>query len=89
MIKKTNRFLEKYYADCKKEIHIVGNELMIALEKLIADMNSDEYIYDTTEADKRIDFIESVVKLTKSPFYGDTMKLLDFQKAFISALYSR
>lgn len=88
MIKKTNRFLEKYYADCKKEIHIVGNELMLALEKLIADMNSDEYIYDTTEADKRIDFIESVVKLTKSPFYGDTMKLLDFQKAFISALYS-
>lgn len=88
MIKKTNRFLEKYYADCKKEIHIVGNELMLALEKLIADMNSDKYIYDTTEADKRIDFIESVVKLTKSPFYGDTMKLLDFQKAFISALYS-
>ena len=88
MIKKTNRFLEKYYADCKKGIHIVGNELMLALEKLIADMNSDEYIYDTTEADKRIDFIESVVKLTKSPFYGDTMKLLDFQKAFISALYS-
>lgn len=88
MIKKTNRFLEKYYADCKKEIHIVGNELMLALEKLIADMNSDEYIYDTTEADKRIDFIESVVKLTKSPFYGEPMKLLDFQKAFISALYS-
>lgn len=88
MIKKTNRFLEKYYADCKKGIHIVGNELILELEKLIADMNSDEYIYDTTEADKRIDFIESVVKLTKSPFYGDTMKLLDFQKAFISALYS-
>lgn len=88
MIKKTNRFLEKYYADCKKGIHIVGNELILELEKLIADMNSDEYIYDTTEADKRIDFIESVIKLTKSPFYGEPMKLLDFQKAFISALYS-
>lgn len=88
MIKKTNRFLEKYYADCKKEIHIVGNELILELEKLIADMNSDKYIYDTTEADKRIDFIESVIKLTKSPFYGQPMKLLDFQKAFISALYS-
>ena len=88
MIKKTNGFLEKYYIDCKNKIHIIGYELMLELEKLIADMNSDEYIYDTTEADKRIDFIESVVKLTKSPFYGDTMKLLDFQKAFISALYS-
>lgn len=88
MIKKTNGFLEKYYVNCKKGIHIVGNELMLALEKLIADMNSDEYIYDTTEADKRIDFIESVIKLTKSPFYGEPMKLLDFQKAFITALYS-
>lgn len=88
MIKKTNRFLENYYADCKKGIHVVGYELILELEKLMADMNSDAYIYDTTEADKRIDFIESVVQLTKSPFYGQPMKLLDFQKAFISALYS-
>lgn len=88
MIKKTNGFLEKYYKDCKSGKEIVGYELMLELEHLIADMNSDKYIYDSTDADKRINFIESVIKLTKSPFYGQSMKLMFFQKAFISAMYS-
>lgn len=87
MIKKTNGFLEKYYKDCKSKKHIIGYELFQELEQLIIDMKSDNYFYDTTEADKRIHFIEHVIKLTKSPFYGQQMKLFDFQKAFISALY--
>lgn len=87
MLKKTNGFLEKYYFDSKNRKNIIGYELMMCLEKLIADIDSDKYIYDTTEADRRIDFIENCVKLTKSPFYGQSMKLFDFQKAFISALY--
>ena len=88
MIKKTNGFLEQYYQECKNGTHIVGYELLLELEQLIQDMDSDEYIYDTTEADKRINFIENVIRLTKSPFYGQPMKLLPFQKAFITALYS-
>lgn len=87
MIKKTNGFLEKYYKDCKSKKHIIGYELFQELEQLIIDMKSDNYFFDTTEADKRIHFIEHVIKLTKSPFYGQQMKLFDFQKAFISALY--
>lgn len=88
MIKKTNGYLEKYYNDCKSHKVIIGSELFQELSNLIDDMGSDEYIYDTTDADKRIDFIQNCVKLTKSPFYGQNMKLLDFQLAFISALYS-
>lgn len=87
MIIHTNGFLEKYYEDCKNGTHVVGAELIMVLEKLMDEMNSEEYIYDTTEADRRINFIEGVVRLTKSPFYGKPMILLDFQKAFISALY--
>jgi phage terminase large subunit-like protein len=88
MIIKTNGFLEEYFEKAKKGEIIIGNELLTELENLIEDMNGNEYDYDSTSADLRIDFIENCVKLTKSPFYGQPMKLLLFQKAFISAVYS-
>lgn len=88
MLVKTNNFLEQYYEDCKSGKEVIGHELMLQLEILMEDMNSDDYVYDTTDADKRIHFIENVIKLTKSPFYGKPMKLMLFQKAFITALYS-
>lgn len=87
MIVKTNGCLEKYYDDCRKGDEVIGTELMLELDSLIEDQQSDDYIYDTTEADRRIDFIENCIRCTKSPFYGQPMKLLMFQKAFISALY--
>ena len=88
MIVKSNGFLEEYYQKCCNGEIVVGRELKQELENLHQDMNSDEYIYDTTEADLRIDFMENCVKLTKSPFYGLPMRLMLWQKAFISAVYS-
>ena len=87
MIKKSNGYLEEYRAKAKAGEIIIGRELMMELDNLAEDMNGPDYIYDTTAADERIDFIEGCVKLTKSPFYGQPMKLMLFQKAFISALY--
>lgn len=83
---KSNGYLEEYYKKCRAGEIVVGAELMTELEKLIQDID-DEYIYDTTSADVRIDFIENCIRLTKSPFYGQPFKLELFQKAFISALY--
>lgn len=87
MIVKTNVFLETYYEQSKTGEVVLGDELRTELKNLMKDMNSDRYVYDTTHADIVIDFIENCVKLTKSPFYGMPMKLMLFQKAFISALY--
>ncbi len=87
MIVQTNGFLEEYHSKCKSGEIVIGAELMMELDRLISDMESDEYLYDTRDADRRIDFIENCVRLTKSPFYGKPMTLLLFQKAFISALY--
>lgn len=87
MIKKSNGYLEEYYNKCRAGEIVVGSELMTELEKLIQDIDDDEYIYDTTSADVRIDFIENCIRLTKSPFYGQPFKLELFQKAFICALY--
>ena len=87
MIIKSNGFLEEYYRRIESGEFIAGMEMRMELENLMDDMQSDEFLYDTTDADDRIDFIENCVRLTKSPFYGKPMQLMLFQKAFISALY--
>ena len=87
MILNSNGFLEQYYQDiCDGKI-IAGQELKIELGKLISELDDERYIYDCREASDRIDFMENCVKLTKSPFYGMPMKLMLWQKAFISAMY--
>lgn len=58
------------------------------LDNLIADLESDEYRYDTTDAEIRIEFIEKCIRLTKAPFYNKPMQLLLWQKAFIEVVYS-
>lgn len=87
MIRHSNGYLEEYYSKSKSGEIIIGRELMTELERLMTDLDNPRYIYDTKDADVRIDFIEHVVKLTKSPFYGKPMKLMLFQKAFLSALF--
>lgn len=67
---------------------IAGNELITELDNLINDMDDPRYIYDTTDADIRINFMQGCIRLTKSPFYNKPMKLMLWQKAYIEALYS-
>ena len=65
-----------------------GMDMVQELDRLIEDLDSPEYIYDTHDADIRIDFIEHCIKLTKSPYYGKPMELLLWQKAFIEVFHS-
>ena len=87
MLIHSNGFLEEYIEETESGRILIGHELKSELRRLKADLKGDRYLYDTTSADLRIDFIENCVKLTKSPFYGQPMKLELFQKAYISALY--
>ncbi len=87
MIIKSNGFLEEYYQKIMSGEIVAGMELKQELKKLIEEMNDERYIYDTTDADLRMDFMENCVKLTKSPFYGKPMILMLWQKAFISTVY--
>ena len=81
-------YLEKYREAIRRGEIIAGQELISALDMYIADMQNPRYVYDTREAHKRMAFMESFCKLTKSPFYGKLMKLMLWQKAFIETLYS-
>ena len=81
-------YLEEYRAEIRRGNIIAGHELITALDTYITDMQNPRYVYDTKEAYKRIEFMETFVKLTKSPFYGKPMKLMLWQKAFIECMYS-
>ena len=87
MIRYSNGCLKEYYHQIMTGEIIAGYELKDELSKLMEEMHDDRYIYDTRDADLRMDFMENCVRLTKSPFYGQPMKLMLWQKAFISAVY--
>lgn len=87
MIRDSNGCLEEYYQKIMSGEIIAGYELKDELTKLMEEMDDDRYIYDTRDADLRMEFMENCVRLTKSPFYGQPMKLMLWQKAFISAMY--
>ena len=83
-----NSYIQDYRKAIRSGEIIAGRELIDELDNLIRDMSDDRYIFDTSDADQRIDFMENCIRLTKSPFYGKPMKLLLWQKAFITAVYS-
>ena len=84
-----NSFLLRYKGEIETGKIIAGQELIMELENLEEDLkHNDSYIYDTDDALLRMDFMENCIRLTKSPFYGQPMKLMLWQKAFIETLYS-
>ena len=84
-----NSNLLRYKAEIDEGKIIVGQELYMELENLVEDLfHNDEYYYDTTDAELRMDFMENCIKLTKSPYYGKPMVLMLWQKALIESLYS-
>ena len=87
MILYSNGYLEEYYQEIMDGDIIAGEELKTELSKLMEEMDDDRYIYDTRDADMRMDFMENCIRLTKSPFYGQPMILMLWQKAFISVTY--
>lgn len=83
-----NTYLYQYYDAIKKKDIIVGQDMEIELDNLIADLEDVRYVYNRKDALLRIDFIENCVRMTKSPFYNQPMRLILWQKAFIEVVYS-
>lgn len=81
-------YLEEYRDQAKKGEIVVGREMMTGLDKYYEEMSDDRYVYDTSDFELRKEFMETFIKLTKSPFYGQPLKLMLWQKAFLETLYS-
>lgn len=82
-----NTYLFKYRQAIKNGEIKASYYLTTELENLIDDLTNEEFYFDTTDAYRRIDFIENCLRMTKSPFYGAPFILELFQKAFIEVLY--
>lgn len=85
---KNNTYLEEYWEGIKSGEIIVGKQLKKTIRKLIKDKENERYIYNTFDADLRINMIESICLGSKNQYYGKPLKLELFQKAWITALYS-
>jgi phage terminase large subunit-like protein len=88
MVRRTNGVIEEYHRKIMCGEIIAGEAIKKVYSSLIDDMVSEKYIFDSSEAEKRIFFMEQNIRLTKSPFYGVKMSTFLWQRAFITALYS-
>ena len=85
---KEDLWLYKYYSAIKSGEIIAGEDMIAELKNLLNDLDDPEFMYDPADADLRIHFIESCIRLTKAPFYNKPMILLLWEKAFIEVAYS-
>lgn len=81
-------YLEEYHDLIKNGEVVVGYWVRREVERLVEDLTNDEYIYDTTEAHKRIKFMETCCLQSKQPYYMQPIKLMPWQKAWWEAVYS-
>lgn len=79
-------YLEEYWELIKSRKVVVGYWIRKEIKNLIEDL--DRYEYDTTEAHKRIRFMETMCLQSKAPYYMKPMRLMPWQKAWWEALYS-
>lgn len=81
-------YFMEYLSGIRNGKIIVGRELMCELERLEKDLSDPRYRYDTTDAEKRINFIERECKHYEAPWAGKPFLLLLWEKAVIELLYS-
>ena len=81
-------YLEEYHRMIHAREVIVGEWTEKAVDLYVEDLKNPAYIYDTTEAHKRIKFQENFCLQSKQPYYMKPMELMPWQKAFWECLYS-
>ena len=81
-------FLLEYWDLIQRGEIVVGYWLKKEVRNLVKDLNDPRFIYDTTEAHRRMKFQESMCLQSKAPYYMKPMKLMPWQKAWWEAVYS-
>ena len=81
-------YLEEYYNLIKSGEVIAGYWIKKEVRNLVKDLSNKRYTYDTTEAHKRIGFMESMCLQSKAPYYMKPVQLMPWQKAWWEAVYS-
>ena len=80
--------LEEYWRLIETGEVVVGYWIRKQIQNLVQDLKDDRFIYDTTNATKRMKFMETLCLQSKAPYYMKPLVLMPWEKAFIEALYS-
>lgn len=83
-----SNYLTQYWGMIQNSEIVVGYWIKKEIQNLINDLKDDRYVYDTTEAHKRIKFMETNCLQSKQPYYMKPLKLLPWQKAWWEVVYS-
>lgn len=67
---------------------VAGRWIKKVIRMLVADMEDPRYIFDTTEADKRMAFEEKFCLQSKAPYYMQPIRLVPWERAWWEAIYS-
>lgn len=81
-------YLEEYWEQIRRCDVIVGRWVRKAVKNLMDDLCDPRYIYDTTEAQRRIRFQQTLCLQSKAPYYMQPLRLAPWQLAWWEALYS-
>ena len=81
-------YLEQYNDLIKSNKIIVGHWIRQEIRNLIEDLHNPAYIYDTTEANKRIKFMQNLCLQSKQPYFMKPMNLMPWQLAWWEVVYS-
>lgn len=81
-------FLEQYWDMIQKHEVTVGYWIYTEIENLIRDLKDGRFVYDTTEAHRRIRFMEKLCLQSKAPYYMKPLSLMPWQRAWWESIYS-
>lgn len=80
--------LERYKELIDKRQVVVGYWIKKEIANLVEDLSDPRFIYDTTLANKRIKFMQTLCLQSKAPYFMMPLRLSPWQLAFFEALYS-
>ena len=83
-----SNYLQEYWGMIQKGEVVVGYWIRLEVKNLVEDLSNPDYIYDTTEAHKRIKFMQTLCLQSKQPYYMKPIVLMPWQLAWWEAVYS-
>ena len=82
-----DNYLLEYWRMIQSGEVVVGYWIKKEVRNLVNDLGDPRYIYDTTEAHKRMKFQETLCLQSKAPYYMQPLKLMPWQRAFWEVVY--
>ena len=81
-------YLEEYWGMIQRKEVVVGYWIKQAVKNLVKDLQDPRFIYDVSEAHRRLKFEQKLCLQSKAPYYMKPLKLAPWQLAWWEAVYS-